>query len=504
MKSDSERALVREFLLRPSSYPGRVEKVAYIETHISEVFLTGSYAYKIKKNLNLGFLDFSTLEARKFYIERELMLNLRYAPALYREVLPLYIHDGKISFEQSGKVCEYVLVMNQFSQADLFSVLCDENKLTTQHIIDVVRDIASFHASAEIKPHHWSFEDVKDLSMDNIQVLGGFSTNKNEEKTIEALQLSLEDELKARKELITKRQARFVKALHGDLHLNNICLFNGRATIFDGLEFNEKYSAIDTWADFSFLTMDLAVRGKSYLRTHAINEYLERTDDFEGLLLLRLYESYRAAVRAKVAALKLKGKEIFQNEKISHLIFYAMTALKKSRPFVICVGGLSGSGKSTLSKRISEQFGSVIIRSDAVRKHLLNHTLDEKIGASGYTPEVTQKVYAEMFSRALIAISEGYSVILDATFQDEEQRQHAENFFKQRGNTVYGFWCEVPKDVALSRIKNRVGDVSDADENVLERQYSTFNGEVEWIHVDTTKAPSKVLDDIKGILDVRL
>ena len=293
-------------MLKPGFYPDPVDRVEFIETHISQVFLTGQYAYKVKKAVDFGFLDFKELNKRKFYCEEELRLNGRLAPEIYLEVIPITKSQNEILYNGDGEVIEYAIKMKQFNQDGLLSNLVEENRLTIEHIIDLSKVIAEFHqqissidqsselgnADEILKPVLHNFEILRPiLQPDQLSVL-----EEIEQKTL-TLHKQLSDFF------ITRKTNGFIRECHGDLHLGNITLINNRVIPFDGIEFNDSFRWIDTMSEIAFLIMDLEDHKRKDYANEFINRYLEYTGDYQGLTGLRYYKIYRAMVRAKVTGL---------------------------------------------------------------------------------------------------------------------------------------------------------------------------------------------------------
>lgn len=494
-----------QLMLSPSTYSHPVKNVEHIQTHISHVFLTGSYAYKIKKSVKFDFLDFSTLEKRKFFCERELRLNSRFAPNLYEAVLPITQEQNRLFLTGVGVVIEYALRMKQFDNHFLFSNLIEHGLLTEDHLLEVTRKIAAFHREAEHTPDYWSVGDINDFMEVNLKVCRRFTPEVLDGSALEQLRSIFEVELEKLAPLITKRQQTHVKSLHGDLHLKNICLFQGQATLFDGIEFNDRYSCCDVWADMAFLLMDLRFRGHPEFVASVLNCYLEETDDFEGLLLLSLYISYRAAVRVKVSCLSLESS--LAGEERDHLeqearnyLALAYQSLISTRSQLIAIGGLSGSGKSVLARGLAKKLGGIHIRSDSVRKHLAGVALHRQAPEAAYTSDMNEKTYEGLLTRAKFALQAGRAMILDAVFLSENWRKQVEDFAKENDLVFHGLWCEVPLEEARRRLRERKGDISDADEKILEMQIRSPIGNLTWTRMETIGSPDQLVERVAGMV----
>ncbi|MCO6430821.1 MAG: AAA family ATPase [Deltaproteobacteria bacterium] len=490
-------ARLRSFLLDPSSYHHAVEAVEHIETHISEIFLAGPQAYKIKKPLKLDFLDFSTLEKRRFYCERELKLNRRFAPELYEEVVAITDKEGSYAFGGEGRAAEYAVKMKRFDDNSLFTELLSRGLLTDKLLSEVVMQIAAFHSRAEHTPKFWGFDEVSRIVRENIAGIKKDGAEIVDLHLVERLNTLFESELLTLKELIERRRQTSVKSLHGDLHLRNIALLEGQPVIFDGIEFSDELSCCDVSADLAFLLMDLTYRGAPDLSNLALNDYLENSGDYEGTRLLPLYLSYRAAVRCKIsciehATLEEPGRRSHAaHSAVSHLEL-ALKFILKDTPRVIAIGGLSGSGKTTLGRAISRIVNGVHLRSDVIRKQLLGLHPLTKAPESAYSPEITTRTYEAMRRYAIPALEAGYSVVLDAVHMNPAEREAAEGVARKFKIPFLGIWCSTDIATARERVSARTRDASDADQSVIEKQFQQQCGEMKWKVIDTRLSLNKL------------
>lgn len=483
-----------------------VHRVEHIETHISHLFLTGNYAYKLKKPVRFDFLDFSTLENRKQQCENELRLNARFAPAIYEAVVPISLQGRKLVLGGTDNVIEYVVKMKQFDNKLLFDTLEKEGKLSDRLLEEVTEKIAIFHKSAEPQAEYWSVEEVSVSVEQNIRTCEGYTPAPIDSKKLALLGERSRQALSKLGSLIRKRQRTHVRAVHGDLHLGNMCVYEGRAELFDGIEFNPQLSNCDVWADLAFFVMDLFARGRLSEAALVWNRYLQDTDDFEGIELLSFYIAYRAMVRAKVSCLELDSahgrEELRLKSDAARYLEFALQALEPSVGKIVAVGGLSGSGKSTLSSMLSRRLGAVHIRSDAVRKHLGGVPLYQPGPPELYSEEMNQRTYRGMLDRALPVLRSGRAVVVDAVFHSPVWRTGIEQFAQEKGCSFYGIWCTVSPKIAKERIRTRLGDISDADEGILSRQQSYNLESIGWRSIDTTQGgPTQVLELALGYLE---
>lgn len=486
-----EQAKLFEAIKESNFFNENNSKIEVRETHISMLFLTGKFAYKFKKNLKLDFLDFTSLENRKIACENELYLNQRYAKELYLKVIPIYYNGKDFSLESIGEIVEYAVKMKQFDDKLLFSNLINKGSLKKTHLLELTESIVNFHKKAEIKSDFWSAKDFSNLAIENFTSCMKFSPPMSKQDLIFQKELT-ENLIDENKELFQSRQSTHVKALHGDLHLSNICMYQDKPQIFDGIEFNDEYSCCDTISDLAFLLMDLDEKGFSNYSTAVLNYYLELTDDYSGLALLNLYKSYRAMVRAKIACYKIAVDKSSEKEALKYCNF-SRNYLKKNTSYIIAIGGLSGSGKSTLAKSLAESISAIVIRQDAVRKHIFNITLTEKANESFYSKEANQKTEEAVLSRIKMSIKSNLPIIVDSTFSNSKYRELIETFAKECDLKFIGIWCYADEQCIKGRLKNRVGDVSDADYEIYKLQKSKTTPPSNWNLIDTNQSLEKLL-----------
>lgn len=470
-----------EQMLQPGFYPHAVtEPIELIQTHISYVLLTGDYAYKLKKPVNFGFLDFSTLEKRQHFCQEELRLNQRAAGELYLEVLPVTLVGEQYHLGETSKPVEYVLKMRQFPQELLFSTLFEQGKLDETQLEELGGVVAKYHAQAQTNDYISSFGEVP-------QVRAAFDENYEQtQKYIGSPQTQAQfaetkqytDKFFAeRPELFVSRiQNRYIRECHGDLHLKNIALWHDKIMLFDCIEFNEPFRFVDVMYDVAFAVMDLEARQRKDLGNAFLNAYIEQTGDWEGLQILPLYLSRQAYVRAKVTSFLLDDASVPQKvkeEATKTAANYYKQAWEYTQPKqgqLILMSGLSGSGKSTTAKYLARQLNAIHIRSDAVRKHLGGIALKERGGDDLYTPEMTQKTYARLLNLGIILASQGFSVILDAKYDQQPLRQEAIAQAEKHQILLKIIYCTAPLEVLQERLVNRTNDIADATVNLLESQ----------------------------------
>ncbi len=486
---------VLAFLRDPASHAGAA--VEEIETHAAHVFLVGERAYKLKRSVRFAFLDFSTAALRHAACESELSLNRRTAPELYLAVAAVTREaDGRLALDGAGEAVDWLVVMQRFDQETLFDRLAARGALDDQQLRDLADAIAAFHEIAEPRPDMGGREGLAHVVAGNMATLregeGAFAPSAID--TIERLWRRGLDRHAAL--LDARRGAGQVRWCHGDLHLRNICLIDGRPTLFDGIEFNPDIACIDVLYDLAFLLMDLQHRDMARAANLVLNRYLGRTEDMAGLALLPFFQSLRAGVRAMVSAIEAgEGHGELGGEARAYLDL-ATRLLERMPPGLIAVGGYSGSGKSSLAADVAAVVGAapgaVVLRSDVVRKRLLGVAPEAALAKDAYSGEMTRRVYAHLRALARRALAAGATVILDAVHGGAGERDAAAALAAAAAVPFSGLWLEAPPAVLRSRVAARHGDASDATLRVLEGQLERGAGDIAWARLDAAGAPGNV------------
>lgn len=465
-------------LQNPALYDHPVTAFKVIETHISWVILTGSFAYKIKKPVDFGFLNFTDLSARKHFCEKELQLNQRSAPDLYLDVLPIFGSAESPSFQGDGEVIEYALKMREFPQSQLLDEVQNRGELSDALIDQLAEQVAQLHTSTpSIDPKHplnsvdaiaapmiQNFEQIRPLLSDKADIA---QLDVLEEWTNSTLQ-------RLHRTLQARCDQGAIRECHGDLHLGNATLLNGDVVLFDCIEFNEPFRIIDIAYDAAFITMDLEDRGLKSQARRFMNTWLEQTGDYQSLSLINLYKATRALVRAKVNLFRLGQEEdaVQRSVILRQYRRYAQLAENYSalpNRFLVITHGLSGVGKSLASLRLVESLGAVRIRSDKERKRLF----PDADSATLYSAEASKATYARLNELAIEALQAGFPVILDATFLKHEDRQEAAEVAHQQGVPFLIINCQAPVPVIRQWLAERSAqgnDISDATLEVMEQQ----------------------------------
>lgn len=470
-----------QHMLTPEFYPHPVkEPIQLIQTHISYVILTGDYAYKIKKPVNFGFLDFTTLEQRKYFCEEELRLNQRGAPNVYIEVLAIRQDNRHFSLTGTGKPLEYALKMRQFPQDALFIHLFEKGALTEKQMEELGRIVARFHAQAQTNDAIRSFGRIAQIRAaidqnyeQTKKYIGGPQTQEQFEQTQTYTGCFFQEQQKLFDSRVAHNR---IRECHGDLHLGNICLWQDQILLFDCIEFNPSFRFVDVMYDVAFVVMDLEAQGRLDLSHVFLNTYLEETGDWEGLQILPLYLVRQAYVRAKVTSFLLDEPEIADEAKVeayqkaAHYYQLAWQYTQKHQGQLILMSGLSGSGKSTVARHFARRLHAIHIRSDAVRKHLGGQSLYERGETKLYTPAMNEQTYKRLLHLGIRLATQGYPVILDAKYDQQIFRLTALEQAQVNHLPFHIFYCTAPLEIIRARLQTRRGDITDAGVDLLEQQ----------------------------------
>lgn len=485
--SPADQAVLIEALRDPARYDHPVREIRVLETHISWVILTGTYAYKIKKAVDFGFLDFSTLAKRHFYCLEELRLNRRFAPDLYLDVIPLTGDPHRPQWRGTGRPLEYAVVMRQFPQHGLLSTIAARRGLTPARVDEMAQLVAAMHAQVDCATPdspHGRPEDVHHWVMENFAHIRPSLFDDDDRQALDRVGAWCQLEYHVRRDLIDeRRRTGHVRECHGDLHLGNLAMVNGCITPFDGIEFNPQLRWIDVMSEVAFLVMDLQDRGYTGLAWRFLNAYLKETGDYAGVRLLNYYLVYRALVRAKVAILRLAqpgmdmtSQQAVRDEYRSYMAL-AGQCTGQRRPALIITHGVSGSGKSWHAARLVEPLGAIRIRSDVERKRLFGYAADADTGSgiqSGiYTAAASTRTYEQLAMLARHVLEAGFTAIIDAAFLKRQERDRFRQLAVTAGVPFMMLVCHAPEDILRQRILMRQAadtDPSEAGLAVLEAQ----------------------------------
>jgi aminoglycoside phosphotransferase family enzyme/predicted kinase len=505
-------------LLRPEAYGHPADPIRLSETHISWVIRAGDFAYKLKKPVNFGFLDFSTPERRLHFCNEELRLNRRYAPDLYLDVEPVAGPPERPRMGGTGPVLDHAVRMRAFDDTQLFDRLARTDRLLPEHLDRVAAILAEFHGSAAKAGPDDSRglpEKQRQAAELNFDRMGPLLETAEDRAKLAQVDGWTRAEFACREGLMAERKAGgFVRECHGDLHLGNIVLIEERPTLFDGIEFNEDLRWIDVLSEAAFLAMDLEAHGAPRLASRFLNGYLEWTGDYGGLPLLDWFKVYRALVRAKVtlitrSQIDAAGQRAELLARARRYLDYALDCTRPRPATLVITHGLSGSGKSRLSECLAERLPAFRLRSDLERKRLagLPETGTALPAAELYGPASTAATYRYLADTTETLLRAGHSVIVDATFLKKqyryEHRQRAERC--RAGFSILD--CRAPAEVLRARVRARAalgGDPSDADEAVLLRQIEgeeplTADEEALVLSVDTAAERVEAAPDLADL-----
>jgi aminoglycoside phosphotransferase family enzyme/predicted kinase len=468
---------------QPQFYPHAVTMpIKIIQTHISYVFLTGEYAYKLKKPVNFGFLDFSTLSKRKHFLGEELRLNKPIASDIYLEVVPISKKDDSyfLGIEGDREPEEYLLKMRQFPQESLLINMFERGELTAEIIKKLGKKVAQFHQQTETNDYIRSFgktEVINESIAENYQQTQKYIGSVQRERQYQETKEFTESFLQDKKPVFFQRiEQDKIRECHGDLHLKNICWWHDKIQLFDRIEFNEPFRYVDVMYDVAFTVMDLDARKRPDFANIFLNTYLEQTGDWEGVQVLPLYLSRQAYVRAKITSFLLDDPAISEQEKqeatqtASDYYHLAWQYTKLSQGRLILMSGLSGSGKTTRAKKLAPQLNAIHIRSDAVRKHLVGIPLEQQGDGEIYSFDWSQKTYGRLLELGILLAARGFKVILDAKYDRIQWRQPVIQQAEANNIPLQIIHCTAAKEVLRERLAKRTQDISDATPEVLSKQ----------------------------------
>lgn len=475
-----------------ADFPHSVDQIELLETHISWVILTGQYAYKLKKPLRLDFLDYSTLQLRRKYCDRELQINKVWAESIYKDVVAIFEQAGKLRVGKANDelrdgetIVDYAVLMNQFPQSALLAEQLKTGAITPAVIEPLGEQIAHLHQQLDSIPYHDSLVrcGAIDPAIENCDyLLNQLSSDDSDHNRASKLKQWTLDSIDVLQPLMERRARKgSVIACHGDLHLGNILYLDGRFIPFDGVEFNDAFSQVEGLDEIAFLAMELSEHGYRSHSRRLLNRYVETIGDYESLLLLRYFLVYRAMVRAKVDMIRQtqrSGSEASGQSRLSSVgrqyLDYAQSVLGKPSPELWITYGLSGSGKSTASNEVIEAHGFFRVRSDVQRKLIACRDPYEKTAKCDlpqlYSGEMTSLTYQRMLTIADQILQSGFGVIVDAAFLRRDLRRPFQDLAGQHQIPFRIMVCEAATAELKARLANRGSDPSDADESVLDAQ----------------------------------
>lgn len=494
-------------LAKPAAY-GIDEAVTRIDTHASVIFLAGNIAVKIKRAVRFPFLDYSTAAKRKHACENEIAVNQPNAPTIYRDVVPVTkAEDGTLAIDGTGTPVDWLVRMNRFDETMTLDHVVERGEFNAGMAVEIAEIFAAAHARApRMRAAAW-IDDLEDyIGQNKVAFLAQpdlFEPHRVRMLSAEA------HAIHARIKPLLEQRGRtgFIRRCHGDGHLGNIVLIDGKPVLFDAIEFDERVATGDVLYDLAFVLMDLWDRGRKEAANRVLNHYLLMThkiSDLEDLGALPFFLMMRAAIRAKVTAANLEhltgaARQAASDEARRHFAF-AERYLEPAAPILIAVGGLSGTGKSTLARAIAPELGhppgALILRSDEERKILFGLDPTDTLPPEAYRSEVSGEVYSRLAEKARAALAAGHSVIVDAVFAEPEERVAIARVAQNASAAFRGYWLEATPDTLFQRVAARYGDASDADVDVVKHQLGYRLGAIDWKHIDADGDRRATLDAV--------
>lgn len=483
---DRRQATLVAALRDPRCYDHAVRAVRVVETHISRIVLTGCRAYKLKKPVSLGFLDFSTIQARRFFCEEEVRLNRRLAPELYLGVVGIGGTPDAPRVGPAQPVLDYAVVMREFAASSLLSERLERGRPALDEVDAIAERVAAFHEAAPRAADGAPYgrpRAIVDAFSENLRQLDPLLSDGAERSRFDVLARWLTDAgARLSDTFAARRAAGRVRECHGDLHAGNVARLDGRPCVFDCLEFSPELRWLDVADEVAFLAMDLECRGHAELAWRFLNDWLSTTGDYGAMAVIDAYRVHRALVRAKVARIRAvqRRRPTRRSAEAGHYLDVALRIARGGRPHVIAMHGLSGSGKTTLARRLGTALPAVLVRSDVERKRLSGlGPLDRASGAAAralYSAATSDRTLEAMSDIAGSTLAAGHAVVVDAASLSRGWRDRLRSTARTHGVPYTIVSCRAPRAVLLERVEGRTArsdDASDADVEVLRRQIET-------------------------------
>jgi uncharacterized protein len=497
----------------PATYGGAA--VRRCETHAAVVFLAGERAIKVKRAVRYPFLDYSTLDKRKAACQAELDVNRKFAPQLYRRIVPITRQaGGSLALDGGGEAVEWAVEMARFDENNTLDHVAERGELDDALCAKLALAVAAMHDHAEpVKAAPW-LAAVAQFISDNTAAFRDHS-DLFPTQAVEGLKGESQAAFAKLQPLLKARgAASLIRRGHGDLHLGNIAILDGEPIAFDALEFNPIIAEGDVLYDLAFLLMDVVERGSPRAANIVLNGYfaaLRRSEDYDGIAALPFFMSLRAAIRAKVTAARRDLSSAADRDDLAQsakrYFDLSRELLAATEPVIICTGGLSGTGKSLLGRSLAPYSapapGALIFRSDVERKALYGVAEYDRLPAEAYRPEISDRIYRSLTDKAVRVARAGYSVIVDAVFARPEERAAIEAAARAAHTKFRGLFLVADLPTRLNRVGSRGPDASDADARVARMQAAFDIGAVTWTIVDASGAPEQTLANARAAMAIK-
>jgi hypothetical protein len=486
------------FLTDPAAHP----HVHRIDTHAASVFLDGDRALKIKRAVRFPYLDYSTLAKRKAACDQELEINRRFAPQIYRRVVPITrSDDGSLDIDGTGTPVEFAIEMTRFDERRTIDHLAEAGPLDPALVDAIAEAIAASHRIAPLAPAEPWIESVAAIIEDNtasFRTAGCFAATDIDDLN----GASLSAFSRIREVLERRGRQGHVRLCHGDLHLANIVVIEGKPVLFDAIEFDPEIASVDVVYDLAFPLMDFIRYGRPSAANGLLNRYLAITsvDNLDVVAALPLFMSLRAAIRAKVLLARVGRGHHDEPEIVQAARAYfelAHLTIRPPAPTLVAIGGLSGTGKSILARALAPGVtphpGAIVLRTDVLRKQFFRVNETDRLPGSAYQPEATEQIYETLVRRASLILCQGHSVVADAVFAHEGERNAIRDAALKLNIRFVGLFLEADLSTRLSRVGRREPDASDATPEIAEFQETYNIGALDWAVIDASGTPEQTL-----------
>jgi uncharacterized protein len=486
------------FLADPAAHPD----VDRIDTHAASVFLERGRALKIKRAVRFPYLDYSTLEKRKAACDEELKINRRFAPQVYRRVVPITQNsDGSLDIDGNGTPIEFAIEMTRFDEHQTIDHLAEAGPLDPDLVDAIAGAIASSHESAPAAPAEPWIDSIPPIIEGNSEAFRTAACFPADD--IDELAEASLSAFSRKRALLEQRGIQgYVRRCHGDLHLANIVLLDHKPVLFDAIEFDPVIASIDVLYDLAFAIMDFIRYNRHAAANALLNGYLAKTpsENLDVLAALPLFVSLRAAIRANVLLARL-GRACHDKADLKRpartYFDLAQLAIRPPEPTLVAIGGLSGTGKSVLARDLAPGVaplpGAVILRTDVLRKQLFHVNERDRLPEIAYQPNITKQIYEILVQRAQRILLQGHSVVVDAVFADELERDAIHDAARKLNIRFAGFFLVTDLATRLSRVGSRERDASDATPKIAGLQEKYDIGEVDWVIIDASGTPGQTL-----------